>query len=68
MKELDEYYDTYMEFGYEGQIVRVNGPYENKRSKLLLKRKDFSDAEYLVIDINEGDGNRTLCKESCMQR
>ena len=41
MKELDEYYDTYMEFGYEGQIVRVNGPYENKRSKLLLKRKDF---------------------------
>jgi DNA ligase-1 len=69
MKELDEYYDTYMEFGYEGQIVRVNGPYENKRSKLLLKRKDFSDAEYLVIDINEGDGNRTgtaknlVCKD-----
>ena len=58
MKELDEYYDTYMEFGYEGQIVRVNGPYENKRSKLLLKRKDFTDAEYLVIDIQEGDGNR----------
>ena len=69
MKELDEYYDTYMEFGYEGQIVRINGPYENKRSKLLLKRKDFSDAEYLVIDINEGDGNRTgtaknlVCKD-----
>lgn len=59
MKELDEYYDTYMEFGYEGQIVRVNGPYENKRSKLLLKRKDFTDAEYLVIGIEEGDGNRT---------
>tara|TARA_Y100001933_G_C19013175_1_gene569876 strand:- start:7967 stop:9133 length:1167 start_codon:yes stop_codon:yes gene_type:complete len=58
MEELDEYYDTYMEFGYEGQIVRVNGPYENKRSKLLLKRKDFTDAEYLVIDIQEGDGNR----------
>ena len=34
-------------------------PQKNKRSKLLLKRKDFSDAEYLVIDINEGDGNRT---------
>ena len=69
MKELDEYYDTYMEFGYEGQIVRINGPYENKRSKLLLKRKDFTDAEYLVIDINEGDGNRFwYCKESCMQR
>ena len=57
-KELDQYYDTYMEFGYEGQIVRVNGPYENKRSKLLLKRKDFTDSEYLVIDIHEGDGNR----------
>ena len=69
MKELDEYYDNYMEFGYEGQIVRINGPYENKRSKLLLKRKDFTDAEYLVIDINEGDGNRTgtaknlVCKD-----
>ena len=58
MKELDEYYDTYMEFGYEGQMVRVDFAYENKRSKKLLKRKDFTDAEYLVIGIEEGDGNR----------
>ena len=59
MDELDSKYEQYMADGYEGQIVRVNGPYENKRSKLLLKRKDFTDAEYLVIDIQEGDGNRT---------
>ena len=67
--ELDEMYSVWTELGYEGQMVRVDGPYENKRSKGLLKRKEFMDSEYLVIDIHEGLGNRTgtaknlICKD-----
>ena len=63
-KGLNEMYETYLEDGYEGQMIRTNSPYdENKRSKTLLKRKDFQDAEYKVIDIEEGNGNRSgTCK------
>jgi len=62
-KTLDVLYDQYLEQGYEGQIVRQNAGYENKRSKGLLKRKEFMDAEYKVIDIDEGNGNRAgTCK------
>lgn len=55
---LDSVYDTYMSQGYEGQMIRLDKPYENKRSKSLLKRKEFQDAEYKVLDIDEGNGNR----------
>lgn len=59
-KNLDDLYAQYLEEGYEGQMVRTNGLYEeNKRSKALLKRKEFMDAEYKVLDIEEGNGNRT---------
>jgi DNA ligase-1 len=63
-KGLDEVYGAYLEDGYEGQMIRTNSPYdENKRSKTLLKRKEFQDAEYKVIDIDEGNGNRSgTCK------
>ena len=67
--EVDEYYNEFMSEGYEGQMVRVDFAYENKRSKKLLKRKDFTDSEYLVIGIDEGDGNRAgtakhlVCKD-----
>jgi len=57
-QELDEAYEMYMEQGYEGQMVRLNRPYENKRSKYLLKRKDFMDAEFVIQDVVEGEGNR----------
>jgi DNA ligase-1 len=56
---LDECYNAYLNDGYEGQIVRGDNSYENKRSKFLLKRKEFQDAEYRVIDINRGNGNRS---------
>ena len=49
-----------MDDGFEGQMVRVtDSPYQNKRSKNLLKRKEFIDEEFEVIDIEEGSGNRT---------
>jgi DNA ligase 1 len=45
--------------GYEGQMLRTGGLYENKRSKYLLKHKSFVDEEYTILDICEGEGNRT---------
>lgn len=56
---LDELYERYVKAGYEGQMVRVDAQYEQKRSKNLLKRKEFQDAEYRIIEIGEGEGNRT---------
>lgn len=57
-KELDEQYESYINAGYEGQMVRVDEVYQNKRSKFLLKRKEFQDAEYKICSINEGEGNK----------
>jgi DNA ligase-1 len=56
---LDELYGNWQEQGYEGQMIRVDAPYENKRSKSLLKRKEFQDAEYIILGYGEGVGNRT---------
>jgi DNA ligase 1 len=56
---LNDLYGEYLDLGYEGQMVRKDEAYENKRSKTLLKRKEFIDAEYKILDIEEGNGNRT---------
>jgi len=55
---LDELYGGYVEHGYEGQMIRLDGPYENKRSSKLLKRKEFVDEEYEILGYDEGTGNR----------
>ena len=57
--ELTERYEEYVETGYEGQMLRLDSKYENKRSKSLLKHKSFVDEEYTILDICEGEGNRT---------
>ena len=55
---LDGFYAQYLEEGYEGQMVRLDAPYEpDKRSKHLLKRKEFITAEYPVVFVEEGNGN-----------
>jgi ATP-dependent DNA ligase len=56
-EELDKLYSEYTEQGYEGQMVRNNEPYENKRSKHLLKRKEFITEEFKVLRVLEGQGN-----------
>ena len=55
---LDVLYGKWIEEGYEGQMIRLNAPYENKRSNTLLKRKEFQDAEYTILGWKEGIGNR----------
>jgi len=57
-EHLDELYESYTADGYEGQMVRIDGPYENKRSASLLKRKEFVDEEYTILGYEEGKGNR----------
>lgn len=58
--QLDELYGKYLDHGFEGQMVRAeNGLYESKRSKHLLKRKEFIDEEFEIVDVVEGAGNRT---------
>ena len=56
--ELDDLYGAYLEDGFEGQMVRKDELYQqNKRSKYLIKRKEFLTDEYDVIRVEEGKGN-----------
>lgn len=54
---LSEFMSEALEAGYEGGMVRLNAPYEFKRSKSLLKMKEFMDEEFEIVDIEEGKGN-----------
>lgn len=56
--DIDKHAAIYIEAGFEGAMVRLPGKYENKRSKTLLKWKEFQDEEFPIVDIQEGDGNR----------
>ena len=48
----------YLESGYEGQMLRVSKSlYEGKRSKNLIKHKEFEDEEFQIVSIEEGKGN-----------
>ena len=51
-------HENFLESGYEGSILRQNKPYECKRSWTLMKVKDFSDAEAIIIGYEEGKGKR----------
>ena len=48
-----------LEEGYEGSIVRLDDPYQCKRSHSLVKFKDFQDAEANIVGYDEGKGKRT---------
>ena len=42
--------------GYEGSILRLDEPYEQKRSYNLQKFKDFSDTEATIVGYEAGKG------------
>jgi ATP-dependent DNA ligase len=53
-------YSEYIEQGYEGLMIRtLQGDYENKRSKTLLKYKTFEDDEFEILEVFEGSGKLT---------
>jgi len=55
---LDALYAEWLDEGYEGQMIRADRPYEpGKRSKTLLKRKEFLSDEFSVVAVEEGVGN-----------
>jgi DNA ligase-1 len=42
------------DYKYEGLMLRADEPYKGKRSKDLLKFKEFQDGEYSVIEVEMG--------------
>ena len=56
-EELDKLHAQYIGSGAEGSMIRLNMAYEQKRSKGLLKRKSFLDAEYEILEVKEGKGS-----------
>lgn len=56
--EMMELYQSYIEDGYEGAMYReIDSPYEEKRSRFLLKIKPEDSSEAIITDINEGSGD-----------
>lgn len=57
---VDKLQVQFVEQGYEGAMIRIGHlPYEHKRSDGLLKVKTFMDKEFEILDILEGEGNRS---------
>lgn len=55
--ELMVAFENFLEQGYEGAMVRnADGEYVNKRSADLQKIKEFDDAEFKVVGVEEGRG------------
>lgn len=56
--DIETMLGNYLEQGYEGQMLRVpDSMYEGKRSKGLIKHKEFEDDEFEIVSIEEGQGN-----------
>ena len=57
-EDLEERYQTLVDVGHEGAILRNKGmKYEHKRSKSLLKVKPEMDSEAKILKVIEGSGN-----------
>jgi DNA ligase-1 len=58
--ELKVLNQIHVQDGYEGSIARTTcSPYDHKRSKNLIKIKQFITEEFIITDILEGTGNRS---------
>ncbi len=53
-----EIHAEFLNEGYEGSIIRLDGLYKHGRSYDLMKFKDFSDAEATIIGYEIGQGKR----------
>lgn len=58
IETLNRLYQSLVDAGHEGAMLRnIHSGYEHKRSKNLLKLKPEDDAEAIILDIQEGEGN-----------
>ena len=51
-------HQEFLDQGYEGSIIRLDGLYKHGRSYDLMKFKDFSDTEATIIGYETGKGKR----------
>lgn len=63
MEDIIRLHDQFILEGYEGAIIRLpDGLYEfGKRSKSLLKWKNFEDKEFQIVGIKAGTGKMSEC-------
>ena len=74
--DVERWHKEYIENNYEGSMIRnARGMYKCKyRSYDLLKKKDFDDGEYEIVDITSESDSKTMdklvvwvCKTGCGQ-
>lgn len=53
-----ELHQEFLDQGYEGSIIRLDGLYKHGRSYDLMKFKDFSDTEATIVGYETGKGKR----------
>ena len=58
MDDARVYHARNLANGYEGSILRLDKPYQQKRSYNLQKFKDFQDTEATIVGYEEGKGKR----------
>lgn len=66
--EMEQHFHHYTKLGYEGIMLRPDGPYElgetpqgtEKRSNFLWKYKLWEDAEFLCVGVTLGDGKAAI--------
>ena len=56
MEAVNKHHEKYRAAGYEGTMLRfgAHGYQDGKRSRELLKIKEFHDGEFMVVDVREG--------------
>ena len=69
--ELELHFHQYVNRGYEGLMIRTDGPYEfgehegrngptSYRSKTLHKHKSWTDGEFMCVGVTEGEGKAAI--------
>jgi ATP-dependent DNA ligase len=60
-EEVDLEFTNCIANGFEGIMLRPDGPYElNKRSKYLWKYKSWHDAEFICVGVTTGQGKAAI--------
>lgn len=66
--DVDLHFASYTKLGYEGIMLRPDGPYElgetahgtTKRSKFLWKHKEWRDDEFVCVGYERGEGKASI--------
>lgn len=67
---VEEYKNRFTQALYEGVMINIMGqPYEWKRSRSLIKWKDFMEQEFMVVDVGvDREGNAiAVCEHNGVQ-